>query len=223
MKKQNKKELLIYALIITITCVLKFPYIAEIIDESTFIPYDILIFYSKNNYINFVWLIPIIANVFIVSSSLYYTLMNFDTRFRNRNKYLLKILKESIIKNVLFALIAIIIQWIIFILIFKFKISLSVVLLTICLKYAIEIYLFSIIIMSIALVINNFIYSFVINISLMILLINSFRLPFVPFVNLYCNYKINIFDTIILLTLIIVIKLIYSKKDLGGIKNEIDS
>lgn len=223
LKKQNKKQLLIYILILLITCILKFPYLPEIIDDSSFIPYNILIFYSKNNYINFVWLIPIITSTFIISSSLFYALMNFDTRFGNRDRYLLKMLKEGFIKNILFSILTIIAQWIIFITIFKFKISLNEALLIVSVKYIIELYLLSIIILSISLLINNYIYPFVINISMVILLINLSKVSSIPFVNLYCNYNISIFDTITVLILIIIIKLIYNKKDLGGVENEVSS
>ena len=47
-------------------------------------------------------------------------------------------------------------------------------------------------------------------------------MPFFPFVNLYCDYNINIIDIIMVFILVLLIKSIYEKKDLGGAKNEID-
>lgn len=223
MKKFNKKQLLIYIFIILITCILKKPYILEIIEDYSLAPFNILIFYSKDNYINFVWLIPIISSTFILTSSLYYKLINFDTRFKNRYRYLSKLLKENLWKNILFTILTILIQWIIFMCIFKFTIQINEMIFLIIIKYILEMYLLSIGILVLSLLINNFIYSFVIIISIILILINSFRLSFIPFVNLYCNYRINIADIILVIMLMLLIRFIYRKKDLGGVKNEVDS
>lgn len=222
MRRYNKKQLMIYIFILVITCILKMPYITEIIDDYSLIPFNIVVYYSKNNYINFVWLIPIVASSFILTSTLYYKLINFDVRFKNRYRYLLELLKDNLWSSILFALFTTIIQWFIFAIYFKFNIEINEMLCIIIIKYALEIYLLSISILIISLLINNFIYSYVIIISIIIILINSFRVPFFPFVNLYCDYNINIIDIIMVFILVLLIKSIYEKKDLGGVKNEID-
>ena len=220
MKKYNKKQLLIYISILVLTCILKIPYIPEIIDDYSLIPFNIIVYYSKNSYINFVWLIPIVSSSFILSSTLYYKLINFDTRFKNRYRYLLQLIKDNLLSSILFSILTTLIQWLVFMLYFKFNIEINVMLCIIIIKYALEIYLLSISILIISLLINNFIYSYVIIISTIIILINSFRVSFLPFVNLYCDYNINIIDMIILFILALLIKFIYEKKDLGGVKNE---
>lgn len=222
MRRYNKKQLMIYIFILVITCILKMPYITEIIDDYSLIPFNIVVYYSKNNYINFVWLIPIVASSFILTSTLYYKLINFDVRFKNRYRYLLELLKDNLWSSILFALFTTIMQWLIFAIYFKFNIEINEMLCIIIIKYALEIYLLSISILIISLLINNFIYSYVIIISIIIILINSFRVPFFPFVNLYCDYNINIIDIIMVFILVLLIKSIYEKKDLGGAKNEID-
>jgi hypothetical protein len=205
-----------------ITCILKIPYIPEIIDDYSLIPFKLVIYYSKNNYINFVWLIPIVSSSFMLASTLYYKLINFDTRFKNRYRYLLRLLKENFWSSILFAIFTTVIQWFIFMIYFKFNIEMSEMIYLIIIKYALETYLLSISILAISLLINNFIYSYVIMISIVIILINSFRTSFFPFVNLYCNYNINIVDVIVISILVLLIKFIYEKKDLGGVKNEVD-
>lgn len=222
MKKYNKKQLLIYIFILIITCILKIPYIPEIIDDYSLIPFNIVVYYSKNNYINFVWLIPILSSSFILASTLYYKLINFDVRFKNRYRYLLKLLKDNLWSSILFAIFTTVTQWLIFMIYFKFNIEMNEILCVIIIKYALEIYLLSISILLISLLINNFIYSYVIIISIIIILINSFRVSFFPFVNLYCDYNINIIDVIMVFILVLLIKFIYEKKNLGGVKNEID-
>lgn len=222
MKKYNKKQLLIYISILVLTCILKIPYIPEIIGDYSLIPFNIIVYYSKNNYINFVWLIPIVSSSFILSSTLYYKLINFDSRFKNRYRYLLKLMKDNLCNSILFSIFTTLVQWMIFMIYFKFTIEMSSMLCIIIIKYALEIYLLSISILTISLLINNFIYSYVIIISTTIILINSFRVSFLPFVNLYCDYNINIIDIIMLFILALLIKFIYEKKDLGGVKNEID-
>lgn len=222
MKKYNKKHLLIYTSILVLTCILKMPYIPEIIDDYSLIPFNIVVYYSKNNYINFVWLIPILTSSFILASTLYYKLINFDTRFKSRYRYLFKLLKNNLWNSILFSIFTTLIQWLIFMIHFKFNIVINETLCLIIIKYALEIYLLSISILVISLLINNFIYSYIIIISIIIILINSFRVTFFPFVNLYCNYNINIIDIVMIFAWILLIKFIYERKNLGGVKNEID-
>ncbi len=222
MKKCNKKKLLIYVSILVLTCILKMPYISEIIDDYSLIPFNTIVYYSKNNYINFVWLIPIVSSSFILSSTLYYKLINFDTRFKNRYRYLLKLMKDNLWNNILFSMLTVLIQWLIFMTYFKFNIEMSAILCIFVIKYILENYILSISILTLSLLINNFIYSYVIIISIIIVFITSFRVSFLPFVNLYCNYNINIIDITVLFVLALLIKFIYEKKDLGGGKNEVD-
>ena len=161
MRRYNKKQLMIYIFILVITCILKMPYITEIIDDYSLIPFNIVVYYSKNNYINFVWLIPIVASSFILTSTLYYKLINFDVRFKNRYRYLLELLKDNLWSSILFALFTTIMQWLIFAIYFKFNIEINEMLCIIIIKYALEIYLLSISILIISLLINNFIYSYI--------------------------------------------------------------
>lgn len=223
MKKYNIKQLLIYCFMLFITCILKNQYLPEIInDSSSFIPFRILIFYSKNTYINFVWLIPIISSVFILSSSLYYRLINFDVRLKNRQRYLFKLLKESLKQNIFMSIMTIVIQWILFMFAFNFTIEINVDIFQVVIKYIIEIYLLSIIIVFLALLINNYIYSYIITVSTMIILLNSFVVTFIPFINIYCDYTIRFVDVLSIVLLVVSINHIYRNKDLGGVKNEVD-
>ncbi len=223
MRKYDKKKLLLYIFIILISCILKKPYLSEIIDDYFRIPLNILAFSSTNSYINFVWMIPIISGTFLLTSSLYYKLINFDTRFKNRNRYLFECLKENLGQSILFTMITIFIQWFIFMYTFKFNIPINEITFLIIIKYMLETYLLSISILAFSIFNNNFIYSYAIVISIIIILMNFFKLSFIPFINLYCNYNINIIDILLIVILILFIKFIYRKKDLGGVKYEIDS
>ncbi len=223
MKRYDKKKLLLYIFIILIVCILKKPYLPEIIDDYSHIPFNILAFNSKNSYINFVWIIPIISSTFILTSSLYYKLINFDTRFKNRKRYLFECLKENFVQSIWFAMITILMQWFIFMFTFKFTIQINEMVFLIIIKYMLETYLLSSSILFLSLLIDNFIYSYTIVISSVIILINSFKFSFVPFVNLYCNYNINISDALLIIILILFMNFIYRKKDLGGAKYETSS
>lgn len=223
MMKFEKKQLIIYIFVLTLICALKKPYIPDVISSYSSIAFDIVIFYSKNYYINFIWFIPIATSSFILSSGMYYRLIRFDLRFKNRERYFLKILKTNILNCIIFTILTAVIQWILFMLIFKFNIKIDKVLFLIIMKYATELFLIITIIVFISLMINNFIYSYMLVISLTILLISSLKLEMLPLVNLYIDYNIRLFDILLVCALLYIMRIVYNRKDLGGVRNEIDS
>ena len=223
MKEMSKRYQIAYILILIIIFFLKRPYFNEICQEGGIIPYKILILYSDNLMLNFLWLVPIILNVFIVSKYLYYKLISFDTRYRNRRKYFINIIMNSLKLHIYIASLIILLQWFMCFLTFDIHIEINILLLIIYMKYIIELYLVNIVILIIAMLINNYIYSLIIVLFIILLALQFVNCFYIPFITLYTSYKINFVDILILILLIFIIRRIYINMDLGGIKNESSS
>lgn len=217
-RRISKNNIILFFVIIIITCILKYPYLNEILENSEWC-YKLIILYSNNNYINIIWLMVIIFQIFFITSEYYNRLISFDMRYGNRINYLNKIFKESIIKHILLSSISIFIQWTIFSIIAHTKVTINSITLNIFLKYIVEIYILSLIIIIIAILVKNYIYSFVYSIAISILCLISIKNFWIPFITLYYNYKFNMFNILTLMFLYIFIKYLYKKLDLGGIKN----
>lgn len=222
MKKLNKKELSIFIAILLITFALKYPYLSECIQGGETY-YRILIIYTNNYYINVIWLIPILVTTFLVSNVGYDQLLNFEMRYHNRTTYFKEIIKRSFGRSLLFSSLSILIEWLLFTLIMNYPFTFNEVIVNITLKYIIEIYLLSLAIVVLSIIINNYIYSFLGIIAIMFIFIEKFRYFYIPFVSLFADYTLNIINIVILFLLYIVLKKVYNRLDLGGVKNEVNS
>ena len=222
MKKWNKKELSIFLAILLITFALKYPYLSECIQgNETY--YRTLIIYTNNYYINVIWLIPILVTTFLVSNVGYDQLINFEMRYHNRTTYFKEAIKQSFGRSLLFSSLSILIEWLLFTLIMNYPFTFNEVIVNITLKYIIEIYLLSLIIIVVSIIANNYIYSFLVIIAIIFICIEKFRYFYVPVVSLFADYTLNIINIVILFLLYIILKKIYNRLDLGGVKNEVNS
>lgn len=219
----NKKNIVIFIVLLLVVVFLKYPFVDEIIHNSELPFYTTLIATSKNNFVNFIWFIPIMLNIFVVSKDIYYKLINFDQRYKNRHLYFKTKIKENFILHLLISCITAIGQWILFAIILKTNIIIGKMIIIFFFKYVIELYLVSIIILMISLLVSNYIYTFIFILLIIHLLINSVKLFYIPFISLYVKCNLNIIDIFILIELIILTNKIYKRLDLGGIKNEIDN
>lgn len=218
----NKKNSILFIIVLALVMFLKYPYLNEIGQDSEFAFYHLLITFSKNNLVNFIWFIPILFNIFVISKDIYYKLVSFDARYHNRNRYWNAKMKENIVQHFLICCITILGQWILFVIFSEVEITINGLLIIFFLKYFVELYLTSIIILVISLLIHNYIYAFIIVLITILLFISSAKLFYIPFVSLYVGYNLNIFNILILIGLIILTRKIYRKLDLGGVQNEID-
>ena len=67
---------------------------------------------------------------------------------------------------------------------------------------------------------DNYIYSFIYTIALMFLLVATTKNFYIPFVTLFSNYRINLINCLFLIILYLIIKRLYNRIDLGGVKVE---
>ncbi len=210
----------IYLTIILVTCYMKIPFLLEMRSWMNVSYYKIIIDFSKNNIYNFIWFIPVILNIFLISKNMYYKLIKMNPRYKNRKTYYFSIIKDNIKNHIILGTFTILVQIILFTIIFQLPIETKTIFLIFYFKYIIETFLLIMIIVIGALVIDNFIYSIIIVTCTVLVLLNSFKCFYIPFVSLYVNYNINYVDFFIIIILIFILKSLYIKIDLGGVKDE---
>ena len=110
MKFVNKKDFLIYLLILLAVTYLKSIYLSEVYTDNWW--YQALIFFGSDQFVNILWLIPILIQVFFISKKIYVELNYFDLRYKNRNNFLKNIflcfIKEHTIYTTSFIVVQII-------------------------------------------------------------------------------------------------------------------
>ncbi len=192
----------------------------EICEETSVASYYAIVHFTNNTVFNLIWITPIVLNILIISKNIYFELINFDTRYKNRKRYFIKKLKKNFFNHTLMCTITILIQWFTFIFIFNLPIEINFVSFIIFIKYIFEIYLVIILILFLSLMFDNYIYSFISTVALMFLLVATTKNFYIPFVTLFVDYRINLINCLLFIFLYLKAMQLYKRLDLGGVKGE---
>lgn len=218
MKILNKENLFIILMTI-IGCYLKTLYV-EITDKKIIL-YKFSVLLTNNNVIvDFILITPIILIILLESKDIYISLTKFNNRYHNRLKYYKSVIRKTLYSHFVICMIVFIINniFIHFVLNYGFSFSLNNIQ-VIC-KFMIELYFIIILITTLAFIVNSYIYSFITIVSILLIFLTIDKNWWIPFISLFVNFRINIFTLLITLVLWLILKIIYIRKDLGGIKNE---
>ena len=220
MKFVNKKDFLIYLLILLAVTYLKSIYLSEVYTDNWW--YQALIFFCSDQFVNILWLIPILIQVFFISKKIYVELNYFDLRYKNRNNFLKNIflcfIKEHTIYTTSFIVVQIIGLMILTGIPFKFDVGI----LELFCKYYIEIMFYIWLLILVSLVIQKYTISFLIELTLLLVLLNILKSSLFPIISLYYNYSFNFLTLPCICFVLHFIKKIYISRDLlGGIKYDI--
>lgn len=220
MKFVNKKDFLIYLLILLAVTYLKSIYLSEVYIDNWW--YQALIFFGSDQFVNILWLIPILIQVFFISKKIYVELNYFDLRYKNRNNFLKNIflcfIKEHAIYTTSFIVVQIIGLMILTGIPFKFDVGI----LELFCKYYIEIMFYIWVLILVSLVIQKYTISFLIELTLLLVLLNILKSSLFPIISLYYNYSFNFLTLPCICFVLHFIKKIYISRDLlGGIKYDI--
>ena len=185
MKFVNKKDFLIYLLILLAVTYLKSIYLSEVYTDNRW--YQALIFFGSDQFVNILWLIPILIQVFFISKKIYVELNYFDLRYKNRNNFLKNIflcfIKEHTIYTTSFIVVQIIGLMILTGIPFKFDVGI----LELFCKYYIEIMFYIWLLILVSLVIQKYTISFLIELTLLLVLLNILKSSLFPIISLYYN------------------------------------
>lgn len=226
MRKINLRKLILFILIIAIICILKNAFISSIDGEGyAYFIRRVLVSWDESQFLNIIWLLPIMFSIYIIARNHFFKIHHFDTRYNNRkhfiNKFLIKCCLSSIIVNFLIAFL----QVIVLSLTTKTSIMINIDVVTIFVQYIIESTFLNIVIILCAMYIKNFMYTYIIFLIFIILsltIIVNLSLvgenPYLPFINIYYSDKINVITILLTIAVIYFIKKLYIRYDiLGGV------
>ncbi len=221
-KKINFSNILIITLFIIIICLLKLTYIASLPSDLYCVFFkSLVIFWGSSQFVNLIWILPILISLFIVSYKYYIKFINFDTRFKNRRKFFNKTIFNLLVYSIICNLFILFSQFFIIGLFQKVEFEYSNVLVIFILKYILENIFIILLTILLSIIVNNYIYSYIIVIIIIISsLIIIEKNNFIPYISLYTNNDINYITVILIIFMIFILKKIYLKLDLGGVKND---
>lgn len=216
----NNRDLVYLIIVIFISSILKANY-------QQFNVKDMLIYWNDLQIVNLIWFFPIVFIIFFFSKKFLNDINHFDVRYKNRKKYIEKV----ILKNLLIIFIgALVIQIVHINLINIFSKKIIVITfkdLLFILELTFEILFVCFNVAFIAMIIKNYIYSFVTNVMIILfMLISSINLNmfyknnYFPLVRMYLGEKGIIITIILFVLIIIVIRRTYLHHDMIGGAND---
>ena len=226
MKRIDWQKMLSFILIITVICILKNTCISLIDSENyaSFV-HKILVFWSESQFLNLVWLLPILFSIHIIARKYFFKIYQFDTRYNNRKHFINKLLVICYLSSILFNFLIAVLQVIILSLTTKTSIMINIDVITTFAQYIIECTFLNIVIILCAVYIKNFMYTYIIFLIFIIVSLTTiinlslvWENPYLPFINIYYSDKINIITILLTITVLFFIKRLYIRYDiLGGI------
>lgn len=218
MKYLNKKDICIYIVIIVCITYLKSIYLRDIFQDENW-EYQYFIYFGNNQFVNIVWLLPILVQVFFISKNCYMKMCYFDLRYKSRKNLLNKIFIYVIENQLIYVCIAVFLQIIGLYIFTDIKLSLSSYILEFFCKYFIEVMLYTVVLIYFSLLISRFTISFIIELFVLIIALMLFRISYVPIVTLFYDYHFNYITILCIVIMLCFIKKLYLSKDLlGGVK-----
>lgn len=226
MKKINLRKTLLFILIIAVICILKDSFISSTnCEEYAYFVRQVLVFWSENQFLNIIWLLPIMFSIHVIARKYFFKMQQFDTRYNNRKNFINKLLINCCISSIIFNFLIAFLQVIIISLTTKASIMININVITTFLQYIIESTFLNMIIILFAIYIKNFMYTYIIFLIFIILsltiIINMSLVgqnPYLPFVNIYYSDKINMVTILLTIVSISFIKRLYIHYDiLGGV------
>lgn len=225
-KKIDLRKVLLFCLTIAVICIMKNICIGSIDSENyAYFVRQVLIFWDQSQFLNLIWLLPIMLSINLIARKYFLEMHHFDTRYSNRkcfiNKLLIKCSIFSLISNFLVAILQVITLTIIT----KTSYMINTDVITILIQYIVESTFLNIIIILFAMNTNNFMYTYIIAIIFIIVSLTSIinlslieGNPYIPFINMYFSDKINVVSILLSILVLFIIKKLYLKHDiLGGI------
>ena len=214
MKKINYKRTIIYILIVSCIFFLKKGYFDSMSSSLNSIDIrSMLVLWGDNQFINLVWFVPILLEIYIITNCYFDKITSFNTRLKNRRRYINRTIINFLIYSVVI-IIAIVLLQMIEIYIFtdyNFIIKLSDI--SFIIQYIIENILLIVFILLIALLIKNLMFSLIMIIIIIFLALTAIisltlisSELYYPFINLYLSNNYAIISALIIGPIVKILK-----------------
>jgi len=217
MSKIKTRNVILTIALVTITFILKLPYIDSLY-EGNYISFikQVLFKQGDNLIANVFWLFPIVGSLFLISNYGYNQLIGFNTRHKNRKIYIKSIFYKMIIYSLIFHGIFSILQIIIFSKSYGTHFDLNVM--NVVLQYIIENTFLSLLVIFISIVIKRYIYAYILVLTGLIILLRVPKLygKWIPFICLNYTDSTYLITIISCVVLTMMIYKLYLHCDIGG-------
>lgn len=219
MKKVNWKKWIVLGILILGVCILKYPYVLADENSELFIK-RIFVIWGKEQYVNLIWFLTFFIIFFYSTNELCSRLEHFEMRFKNRKRYIIYLLKSSILQFLIVNFVVIFLQVLILSMIAKMKITMIPWMFF--MHYVVEMLVSMLTIIVLYLLTKNYIVAYIIFIGVILLsLIITNGVPFIPVISLFSKQKFNFVSVIFIVVNIYVIYKIYLHYNIGGMKYEV--
>lgn len=218
MKHTNRKDLLIFLIVILAITYLKSIYFYDIYEGENW-QYQLFIYFGSEQFVNIIWLIPIIVQVFFISKNVYMEMCHFDLRYRNRKHLLKQVMIYFMKEHTLYTIISIVVQMLGLMLIMKVPMYLESYMIEFICQYFMEIMFYITLLVTVSLLTSHYILSFIAELTILIGMLMIFKNSYIPVMTLFCDYHFNYITVPCIFMTLYIIKKIYIAKDLlGGIR-----
>lgn len=221
-KLLSKIEILFFVAILFIITVIKSPNLTYENFLETI--RNILFFYDKEfMFMNIISLLQYFVLVFIILKKTCYRLTHFILRYKNRKKYIFKVITDMFFMNIILSFIMIFLEGFVFLYIKGIDIDLNFSLLQMSIKLIFELFILEVILVILILITRKFTYSYLFVSIIVIICLHYVRKDYIPLVSVYLSNNFNIFLFILLVVLLMVLYFIYQVLDIGGEIDEVES
>ena len=226
MKKINYKRTIIYILIVTCIFFLKKSYFDSMSSSLSSIDIrSMLVLWGDNQFINLVWFVPILLEIYIIANCYFDKITSFNTRLKNRRRYINRTIINFLIYSIVIIIAIVLLQMIEIYIFTDYNFIIKFNDISFIIQYIIENILLIVSILLIALLIKNLMFSLIMIIIIIFLTLTSIisltlisSELYYPFINLYLSNNYAIISALIIIIQLIAIKRIYLKRDIGGIE-----
>lgn len=227
MKKFNIKKFILNIFLIFIICILKSMCLElNSVDVENYGSFTktILTIWTDSQFLNLIWLLPILLSMNIIAKKYFFEINNFDMRFKSRNNFINKLLAKCCCFSLIVNFVIAFTQIVILSIISNNLIFINKEVIINLIQYMIETTLLNVSIILFAMYIKKIMYVYIIYmIYIVVSLIVIVNLSLVsnnvyfPFINMYYSSQINVISVLLIILFLFLIKRKYIHSDvLGG-------
>ncbi len=185
---------------------------------------NVLFFYNeKTLLINTVSLLQYFILILIVVKRACYRLTHFISRYRNRRRYLFKVITDTFLTNIILTVIMIFLQGFLFLYIKGVSFNFDFSLIQISVKLIFELFISELILIILILITKQLTYSYLIYFIFTNICLHYAREKYIPLISVYLDAKFNIYLFGLMFILIGILYFLYQNLDIGGELDEVES
>lgn len=221
--KKNYKMFLYVLFITLVIFIFKYIYLKNIFYNSLDnLVFDVIEVVGDNQFANLVWYLPFITNIFFVTNKYCEQISLFNPRYKNRYHFALQNIKNCMLYALILNIFILAIQIVLMLIFGKINYTISFAFVKCIIIYVLHNVLLDFIVILLTLLIRKYMYALLTIIVINYIFISVFKIylkiNLMKIVSAF--YIIPILFAIIIISLIIIIKYLIMRIDLGGLEDD---